>query len=136
MALILDSLYDALKAAGASEEKARAAARDVAGHHNRLHRMERDLALLKWMVGAAIAIQIGLFWMQWHSLDRLAALDARMGQPRDAPSAGGRSAGPDRDPPHRGREPHQYGAFAVLTLCDGHSLTASGPIMTAPGPEE
>ena len=79
MALILESLYDALKAAGASEEQARAAARDAAGHHNRLNRMERDLALLKWMVGAAIAIQIGLFWMQWHSLDRLAALDARMG---------------------------------------------------------
>jgi hypothetical protein len=78
MALILDSLYDALKAAGAPEEQARAAARDVAGYDNRLNRIERDAALLKWMVGVAIGILLGLFWMQWHGLDRLAALDARV----------------------------------------------------------
>jgi hypothetical protein len=78
MALLLDSLYDALKAAGAPEEQARAAARDVAGYDNRLNRIERDMALLKWMVGFAIAILLGLFWMQWQSLDRLAALDARV----------------------------------------------------------
>ena len=36
------------------------------------------MALLKWMVGFAIAILLGLFWMQWQSLDRLAALDARV----------------------------------------------------------
>ena len=71
MALILDSLYDALKAAGAPEEQAR----DVAGYDNRLNRIERDMALLKWMVGFAITILLGLFWMQWQSLDRLAALD-------------------------------------------------------------
>ena len=78
MALNLDSVYDALKAAGAPEEQARAAARDVAGHDNRLNRIERDMALLKWMVGFAIAVLLGLFWMQWQSLDRLAALDARV----------------------------------------------------------
>jgi hypothetical protein len=78
MAPILDSLYDALKAAGAPEEQARAAARDVAGYDNRLNRIERDMALLKWMVGFAIAILLGLFWMQWQSLDRLAALEARV----------------------------------------------------------
>jgi hypothetical protein len=78
MALILDSLYDALKAAGAPEEQARAAARDVAGYDNRLNRIERDLALLKWMVGFAIAILLGLFWMQWQTLDRLTALEVRV----------------------------------------------------------
>jgi hypothetical protein len=78
MALILDFLYDALKAAGAPEEQARAAARDVAGYDNRLNRIERDMALLKWMGGFAIAILLGLFWMQWQSLDRLAALEARV----------------------------------------------------------
>jgi hypothetical protein len=78
MALLLDSLCDALKAAGAPEEQARAAARDVAGYDNRLNRIERDMALLKWMVGFAIAILLGLFWMQWQSLDLLAALDARV----------------------------------------------------------
>jgi hypothetical protein len=47
MALILDSLYDALKAAGAPEEQARATARDVAGYDNRLNRVERDLGIVK-----------------------------------------------------------------------------------------
>ena len=78
MALILDSLYDALKAAGASEEQARAAARDVAGYDNRSNKIERDTALLKWMLGVAIAVLLGLFWMQWNGLDRLATLDARV----------------------------------------------------------
>ena len=78
MALILDSLYDALKSAGASEEQARTAARDVAAYDNRLNRIERDLTLLKWMVGAVIAVQLGTFWMQWLVVDRLAGIDARI----------------------------------------------------------
>ncbi|MEM7694118.1 MAG: hypothetical protein AAF318_06690 [Pseudomonadota bacterium] len=41
--LMIASVYDALKDAGASEEKARAAAVDVAGHDNRLASMERKL---------------------------------------------------------------------------------------------
>ena len=76
MALILDSPYDALKAAGASEEQARTAARDVAAYE--LNRIERDLTLLKWMVGAVIAVQLGTFWMQWQVVERLAGIDARI----------------------------------------------------------
>jgi hypothetical protein len=78
MALILDSLYDALKAAGASEEQARAAARDVAGYDNRVNRIERDANLLKWMVGVVIAVQLGTFWMQWQVVDRLSGIEARL----------------------------------------------------------
>jgi hypothetical protein len=78
MALLLDSLYDALKAAGAPEEQARAAARDVAGYDNRLNRVERDLGILKWMVGVVIAMQLGTFWMQWQVVDRLASIEARL----------------------------------------------------------
>ena len=78
MALILDSLYDALKSAGASEEQARTAARDVAAYDNRLNRIERDLTLLKWMVGAGIAVQLGTFWMQWQVVDRLANVESRL----------------------------------------------------------
>jgi hypothetical protein len=78
MALILDSLYDALKAAGAPEEEARAAARDVPGYDNRLNRIERDVNLLKWMVGVVIAVQLGTFWMQWQVVDRLAGIEARL----------------------------------------------------------
>jgi hypothetical protein len=94
MALILDSLYDALKSAGASEEQARTAARDVAAYDNRLNRIERDLTLLKWMVGAVIAVQLGTFWMQWQVVDRLAGIDARI--TAITPSAAGiRSSLPD-----------------------------------------
>jgi hypothetical protein len=78
MALILDSLYDALKTAGATEEQARAAARDVAGYDNRLNKIERDMNLLKWMVGVVIAVQLGTFWMQWQGVDRLAGIEARL----------------------------------------------------------
>jgi ribosomal protein S19 len=87
MALILDSLYDALKSAGASEEQARTAARDVAAYDNRLNRIERDLTLVKWMVGAVIAVQLGTFWMQWQVVDDLAGIEARI--TAIAPSAAG-----------------------------------------------
>jgi hypothetical protein len=78
MALMLDSLYDALKAAGASEEQARAAARDVAGYDHRTNRLERDANLLKWMVGVVIAVQLGTFWMQWQVVERLSGVEARL----------------------------------------------------------
>jgi hypothetical protein len=78
MALLLDSLYDALKAAGASEEQAKAAARDVAGYDNRLNRVERDLGILKWLAGVVIAIQLGTFWMQWQVAEHLAGIEARL----------------------------------------------------------
>ncbi len=78
MALILDTLYDALKAAGASEEQARAAARDVAAYDHRLNRIERDLNLLKWMLGVLIALVIGVFWMQWQTLDQIARLGSQV----------------------------------------------------------
>lgn len=78
MALLLDSLYDALKAAGPPEEQSSAAARDVAGYDNRLNRVERDLGILKWMVGVVIAMQLGTFWMQWQVVDRLAGIEARL----------------------------------------------------------
>ena len=78
MALLLDPLYDAPKAAVAPEEQARAAARDVAGYDNHLNRLERDLSILKWMVGAVLAMQLGTFWMQWQVVDRLAGVEARL----------------------------------------------------------
>jgi inorganic triphosphatase YgiF len=78
MALMLDSLYDALKAAGAPDEQARAAARDVAGYDNQLNRLARDLSILKWMVGVLMAMVIGVFWMQWQVMDRLSRIEARL----------------------------------------------------------
>lgn len=51
MPLMLEKLYDALRAGGAPEEKAREAAVEVAAYENRLNKVEADLSLLKWMVG-------------------------------------------------------------------------------------
>lgn len=53
-------LYDALKDAGASEEKARAAASAIANYENRFNKVETDLLLLKWMVGAILGGVIAL----------------------------------------------------------------------------
>jgi len=55
MAVMLSKTYDALVAAGAPEEKARAAAEELAGYESRFVKIETDLAILKWMVGVVIA---------------------------------------------------------------------------------
>jgi hypothetical protein len=55
MAVMLSKTYDALVAAGAPEDKARAAAEELAGYESRFAKIETDLAVLKWMVGIVIA---------------------------------------------------------------------------------
>ena len=60
MATMLVEVYDALKDAGASEEKARAAASAIANYETRFNKVEADLAVLKWMVGAILAGVISL----------------------------------------------------------------------------
>ena len=55
MALMMSSLYDALRSAGAADDTARKAAEEVAGYDNRFAKVESDLNLLKWMVGFNIA---------------------------------------------------------------------------------
>jgi hypothetical protein len=52
---MLSKTYDALLAAGAPEEKARAAAEELAGYKSRFAKIETELAVLKWMVGVVIA---------------------------------------------------------------------------------
>lgn len=47
MALMLAQTYDALVAAGAPDDKARAAAEEIAGFENRLAKIENDLELIK-----------------------------------------------------------------------------------------
>ena len=54
MAVMISEFYDALKEAGASDEKSRKAAEAIASYENRLSRIEQDLAVLKWMVGVVI----------------------------------------------------------------------------------
>ena len=60
MSVMLSKTYDALKAAGAPEEQARAAAEEIAAYENRATSVESDLRLLKWMVGANFAVSIAI----------------------------------------------------------------------------
>jgi hypothetical protein len=60
MAVMLSKTYDALIAAGAPEDKARAAAEELAGYESRFAKIETDLAILKWMVGVNLAASLSL----------------------------------------------------------------------------
>ena len=56
MALMMSSLYDALRSVGAADDSARKAAEEVAGYDNEFAKIEGDLNLLRWMVGFNLAI--------------------------------------------------------------------------------
>jgi hypothetical protein len=67
MAVMLSKTYDALVAAGAPEDKARAAAEELAAYENRFTKIEQDLAVLKadmtalkWMLGVTLAGVVSL----------------------------------------------------------------------------
>jgi len=55
MAVMIAEVYEALKEAGASEAKARAAAESLANYENRFSKIEADLLVVKWMLGVVIA---------------------------------------------------------------------------------
>ena len=63
MTTMITELYDALKDAGAAEDKARKAAETVAAYENRFSRIETDLTVLKWMVGFNLAATLGILMM-------------------------------------------------------------------------
>jgi hypothetical protein len=82
MALMLGQLYDALRAGNVPDDKARAAAEEVANYEGelsklrldmseRLNRVEGELRLHRWMIGFLIAIVLGVFALQWQILLRL-----------------------------------------------------------------
>jgi hypothetical protein len=60
MAVTLSKTYDALIAAGAPDDKARAAAEELAGYKSRFTKIETDLPILKWMVGVNLAASLSL----------------------------------------------------------------------------
>lgn len=69
MSTMISEVYDALKEAGASEEKSRKAAEAIAAYDNRFNKIEQDLttirgelAVVKWMVGFNLAIAVATFW--------------------------------------------------------------------------
>ena len=60
MALRMGALYDALLAAHVPEEQARKAAEEVADYNQRIGNIEKDLGLLKWMVGTNVLLTVGV----------------------------------------------------------------------------
>ena len=57
---MLSKTYDALRAAGAPDDKAREAAEEIAGFENRPTTIEPDMKLLKWMVGFNLALSMAI----------------------------------------------------------------------------
>ena len=55
MAILLSRTYEAFRAAGAPDDKARDAAEEIAAYDNRLANIEADVRLLKWMMGLVLA---------------------------------------------------------------------------------
>ena len=60
MTTMIAELYDALKDAGATEEKARAAAEAIAAYDTRFAAMDSRLSVLTWMVATNIVITLGV----------------------------------------------------------------------------
>ena len=56
MSVMIAELYDALKEAGASEDKSRAAAKALAEYENRFNKIDAELQLMKWMLGGCLAL--------------------------------------------------------------------------------
>lgn len=60
MSTMIVEVYEAFKDAGASEEKASAAAKAMADYDSRFARMEGSIESLRWMVGIGIALNMAI----------------------------------------------------------------------------
>lgn len=60
MAVMLSKTSDAFIAAGAPEEKARAAAEELAAYETRFAKIEQDLAVTKWTLGVNVAPSLSI----------------------------------------------------------------------------
>ena len=60
--MIIEEIYDAFIEAGASEDKARAAARAMTNHETRISKIESDINLLKWMSGFNLAMTVAILF--------------------------------------------------------------------------
>jgi hypothetical protein len=79
MALMLGTLYDALKAANIPDEKAREAAEEVATYEQ----AKSDTRLLKRMMGVLIALVLGVYWMQWQTVAELVGVRGELTTVKD-----------------------------------------------------
>jgi hypothetical protein len=82
MALMLGQLYDALRAGNVPDDKARAAAEEVANYEGELSKLRLELSerfshvegeqrIHRWMIGVVIALVLGVFALQGQILLRL-----------------------------------------------------------------
>jgi hypothetical protein len=62
MTTMVTEVYDALRDAGASEEKSRKAAEAIANYDNRLAAIDTRLTVLTWMVGTNLVVTLGVLW--------------------------------------------------------------------------
>ena len=74
MAIMMGKLYAALRAADVPEDKATAAAEEVAGFENRLSSIETRLTVLTWMVGTNVAVTMSLVWVILRVAAKVGAL--------------------------------------------------------------
>ena len=56
MAIMMASLYDALRSAGAGDDIARRAAEEAAAYESRFAKIEGELGVLQWMGGFDLAL--------------------------------------------------------------------------------
>lgn len=84
MALQLGALRDALIDAGASEDKARAAAEEAATYETRLSRIDAKLTVALWAGGllfAAVLAAQATLWLEVGKVDgHLAAMSAQLAE--------------------------------------------------------
>jgi hypothetical protein len=74
MALQLGALRDALIDAGASEDKAKRAAEEMAGYESRLANIDTRLTLLTWMVAGIYALGAPVVWLLIRVAAKVGAL--------------------------------------------------------------
>ncbi len=72
MALMLGKFYEALRSVNVPNDKAREAAEELATYEQ----VKTDAYLLKWMMGVLIAMVLGVFWMQWQMVSRIAGVES------------------------------------------------------------
>jgi len=63
MSMIIVELYDALKEAGASEERSRKASEAMAAFENKFAKVDLELAVVKWMVGFNLAATMAVLYL-------------------------------------------------------------------------
>lgn len=71
MTTMIAEVYDALKEAGASEEKARKAAETSAGYDNQFSEIKTELKVHRRILGVVTTIGIGNLFLSFQILSRL-----------------------------------------------------------------